>query len=335
MSHLGRPKGRYATAYSLRPVARRLSELLGIKVALSKDLFGPKVEKMVSHMKDGDVLLLENVRFDAREEKNGPSLAQAWAQFGDMYINDAFAVSHRAHASVDAIASELPSYAGPLLANEVSVLSKLLKSPKRPFVMVMGGLKMKDKVPVIQRWLDHTDRVIVGGALATCFLKAAGWEIGKSVYDDEGVAAARKLLKTAKKKLLMPVDVVVASSLRKGSQVRHVGVSEVGARDYIVDIGKRSMRMFMREIQSAKMIVWNGPFGLCEVSAFCAGTELLARAIAARADRAVTVVGGGDTGPVVEDMGLADRFTLLSTGGGAMLEFLAGKELPGLDVLRV
>lgn len=333
MTHVGRPEGRRVSAYSVRPIARRLSELLGTRIAIARTITGPAAERMVQHMKPGDVVLLENVRFDAREERNSTSFAQELARLGDLYVNDAFAVSHRAHASVDAITSELSSYAGPLLANEVGVLSKIMKHPKRPSVLVMGGLKMRDKLPVMERWLPHVDRVIVGGALATCFLKAQGWEIGASVYDKEGVAHAKKLIKKAKDKIMLPADVVLASGLRERARARHAGISEVGPKEMIVDIGKRSMRMFLREIQGAKTIVWNGPFGYCEVKQFCEGTNLLARAIAARTDKAVTVVGGGDTVPILESLGLADRFTLLSTGGGAMLEFLAGKTLPGVDAL--
>ncbi len=335
VSHLGRPRGRGASAYSLRPIARRLSELLGTKVALVRDVAGPNVERAVSRMKDGDMLLLENIRFDAREERNSPSLARALASVADMYVNDAFAVSHRAHTSVDAITSELPSYAGPLVVHEVNVLSKVVKSPKHPFVLVMGGLKMETKLPVLRRFLPEADRVLIGGALATAFLRAQGHEVGKSAYDDAGVRLAKQLLRAGRKKLALPVDVVVAKSFRRDAAVRTVPVTGVRKDDRIVDVGKRTMRAYVREIQKAKTIVWNGPFGYCECPAFCNSTLLLARGIASRTGKAVTVVGGGDTVPIVEAAGLAGRFTLISTGGGAMLEFLAGKKLPGLEALTL
>jgi len=334
VSHLGRPDGKRIPAYSLRPVAKRLSELLGVKVALSREWEGPRAEAKARALKDGEVLLLENIRFDPREERNSPSLARGLAKLADIYVNDAFSVSHRAHASVDAIASELPSYAGPSLANEVSVMSKILKTPRHPIVLAMGGLKMKDKIPVLERWLPKVDRVLIGGALATCFLVAQGMDVGSSVYDEDGVTVARRLLRRYAQKILIPLDVAVASSLRQGVKLRHVSVTDIGPKDAIVDVGKRSMRTYVRELQNAKTIIWNGPFGYCEVPTFCAGTLLLARGIAARTDKGVTVVGGGDTLPFVEAAGLADRFTLLSTGGGAMLEFLSGKNLPGLEVLE-
>lgn len=334
LTHLGRPDGKRVSAYSVRPVAKRLGGLLKTRVTLSHDIVGPKVVKQIANMKNGDVLLLENLRFDAREESNAPSFAQALAALGDIYVNDAFAVSHRAHASVDAIASELPSYAGPLLANEIAVLSKLDKQTKHPFVLVMGGLKIETKLPVIERYLNSVEKILIGGALATTFLVAQGYAVGKSVYDKEGVELAKSLIAKAKDKLILPVDVLVASSVRKDAQTRRVNVDAVQSNDRIVDLGKKTVGQFEDQLEHAKTIVWNGPLGMTEIPKFCHGTQAIAKAIAERTGPATTIVGGGDTVPVLEAMHLADKFTLLSTGGGALLEYLAGKKLPGLEVLE-
>lgn len=334
LTHLGRPDGKRVSAYSVHPVAKRLGGLLKTRVTLSRDIVGPKVVKQIATMKNGDVLLLENLRFDPREESNAPSFAQALATLGDLYVNDAFAVSHRAHASVDAIASELPSYAGPLLANEIAVLSKLDKHMKQPFVLVMGGLKIETKLPVIERYIDSAEKILIGGALATTFLVAQGYAVGKSVYDVDGVKIAKALLQRAKDKLVLPTDVLVASSVRKDAQTRCVPVDAVKPLDRIVDLGKKTIAQFEDELEQAKTIVWNGPLGMTEVPKFCHGTQVVAKAIAERTGSATTIVGGGDTVPVLEAMHLADKFTLLSTGGGALLEYLAGKKLPGLEVLE-
>lgn len=334
MTHLGRPNGRKISAYTVRPVARRLSELLSIDVPVARDIAGPFAQKLVRSMKDGDVVLLENVRFDAGEERNSTTLAHALAQLGDLYMNDAFAVSHRAHASVDAITSELPSYAGPQLVSEVEVLAKVLAHPKHPFVVVMGGLKMADKIPVMRRLLPEADRVLVGGALAHAFFVADGIEIGKSAVDKEGVKDAEQLLKKFREKIWLPTDMLVAQSLRKDATCRTVTVDAVRKTDRIVDLGPETIRRFSEEIKGTKMVVWNGPLGYCEIDAFSKGTTAIARAIAAN-KKAITIVGGGDTIPAVEAAGVADQFTLLSTGGGAMLEFLAGEQMPGVAALEI
>jgi len=334
LSHLGRPDGKRVPAYSLKPVAKRLGGLLKTRVTMSHDIVGPKVVKLIGLMKDGDVLLLENLRFDAREEQNAPSFAQALASLGDLYVNDGFAVSHREHASVDAITSDLPSFAGPLLANEIAVLSKLDKHLKEPFVLVMGGLKFETKLPVIERYLPSVEKVLMGGALATTFLVAKGLPVGKSVYDVESVKAVKKLMTHAKDKIVIPCDVVVTGPLRKDARVRTVDVTDVRATDRIVDIGPKTIALFEKEIAQAKTVVWNGPLGYCEIEKFATGTHMIAKAIADRTGEATTIVGGGDTVPVLEAAHLADKFTLLSTGGGALLEYLAGKTLPGLEVLE-
>lgn len=333
VTHLGRPDGRRMSAYSVKPIAKRLSNLLGIKVPISASLVGPRVERLVSSLKNGQMLLLENVRFDAREEANDPIFAQQLARLGDLYVNDAFSVSHRAHASTSAVTRFLPAYAGHLLNNEVTVLSQLEKKVKRPMVLVMGGLKTETKLPVITHLAKHTDHILLGGALATTFLAAAGHPVGQSVFDPDGVTLIKTLPKNLMQKIHLPPDVVVASSFRKDAKRRVVGVDAVGARDRIVDIGPQARERYVSMIGKAKTVVWNGPLGYCEVPAFCEGTEAIAQAMARRTGQAVTVVGGGDTGPVLERLHLADRYTLLSTGGGALLDFLSGQSLPGLEPL--
>lgn len=334
MTHLGRPGGRRRSAYSVKPVAKRLSSLLGTKVMLSSAVSGPRAERLVNNMKNGQVLLLENLRFDSREEKNDIEFAKELARLGDIYVNDAFSVSHRAHASVSAIAHLVPAYAGHLLESEVLVLSQLEKQAKHPFVLLMGGVKIETKLPVIEHLSTQTDHVMLGGALATTFLAANGKTVGRSVYDENGVQIVKKIPTKFMKKILLPEDVIVAQSLRKDAKKSVVDIDHVGARDRIVDIGPKTRERYSAIIKQAKTIVWNGPFGYCEVGAFCDGTMQIASAVANRTGAATTIVGGGDTGPVLEKLKLADQFTLLSTGGGALLDYLAGAPMPGLEPLK-
>lgn len=335
MTHLGRPNGRRISAYSVKPLAKRLSSLLGMPVAVTRSVVGSDVLKTVEKMREGDVVMLENLRFDRREEENAPSFAEAFAKFGDLYVNDGFAVSHRAHASVDVITSLLPSYAGPLLASEISVLGKLEERVKKPFVLVLGGLKMSTKLPIIERFLPRLDTLMVGGALATVFLVAQGKSVGKSVYETESVDAAKRLLKKHAKKILLPIDVVCVRSLRRDAKQTVKLVNDVFASDRIVDIGTATRKVFAHALTGAKTILWNGPLGYCEVAEFCVGTRDVAGTIAKQTGRATTIVGGGDTLPVIETLNLADKFALLSTGGGALLEFLSGKPLPGIEALKI
>ena len=332
-THLGRPEGRKIGAYSVKPVARRLSELLGVKIKTIEAVTGTRVEKQVEQMKEGDLIMLENVRFDAREERNSPAFAHELATFSDMYVNDAFAVTHRSHATVDAIAFELPAYAGPQLVQEVTVLQKVLHHPRHPFTLVIGGAKMATKLPVLNQLLPHADNVLVGGALAHAFLRARGVSLGASYVEESSVQIAKRLLRTYGEKIQLPFDVLVANSWRNSAKIRYTSVDAIGSSERIVDIGRASARQFSRSIQTSKMIVWNGPLGFCERPNFCKGTELIARAIATRSGKATTVVGGGDTIPIIERLDLSDRYTLVSTGGGAMLEFLSGILLPGLEAL--
>lgn len=335
LSHRGRPDGKRVAAFSNAPIARRLGELFGVKIKLCRDVVGTRAGRAVAAMRDGDLLLLENLRFCPGEEQNSKSFAHQLAGLGEIYINDAFAVSHRPHASVDAITEELPSYAGPLLAHETEVLESLIKDePKRPLVLIMGGLKMVDKLPVLEKLLPRADKVLLAGALAHAFFVAQGKGIGRSAFDKDGVAAARKILKKWSNKIILPTDVLVARRFSTQAKTKLVGVGEIGEKDLIVDAGKKTVEEFIKIIQEAKTIIWNGPLGYCEVGKFCSGTHAVARAMAARTGKAKTVVGGGDTVPIIEAAGLTDRFTLVSTGGGAMLEFLSGKKLPGVEAVK-
>ncbi|MBI2472995.1 phosphoglycerate kinase [Candidatus Uhrbacteria bacterium] len=334
MAHLGRPKGRRVPAYSLKPVAKRLSGLLGSKIKLTRSVVGKDVEKSVVAMQEGDILLLENLRFDSREEENAPSLAEALARLGDLYVNDAFSVSHRAHASVDALTSNLPSYAGPLLAQEISVLSRLEQKAKHPFILVLGGLKMSTKLPIIKRFIDQLDFVLIAGALANIFLVAQGFSVGKSVFEEGVLEEAKWLLSTHGEKIVLPVDVLCVRSLRKDAKRTVCSIDQIHEKDRVVDIGPQTQKQFEQILHQAKTIVWNGPLGYCEIPAFAQATEQIAKVIAHQTSHATTIVGGGDTLPVIESLHLADKYTLLSTGGGALLQFLSGESLPGIDALK-
>jgi phosphoglycerate kinase len=334
MTHLGRPNGKRISAYSVKPIAKRLSGLLGAPVRVARSVIGKDVEKSVEKMADGDILLLENLRFDPRETENSKSFAKDLASLADIYVNDAFAVSHRAHTSLVAITKELPSYAGPVLAQEVLVLSRLEKKAKEPFVLVLGGLKMSTKLPIIKHFINRVDTILVGGALAHVFFVAKGIDVGKSVYEEEAVAEAKSLLKTYGDKIILPTDVVAVRSLRKDAKQEKLLVEDVKSHHRIVDLGVRTRAQFIDVISNSKTVIWNGPLGYCEIGAFCKGTREVARAISTQTAKATTIVGGGDTLPVVESLKLSEQFTLLSTGGGALLQFLAGEKLPGIEVLK-
>lgn len=333
LTHLGRPQGRRVPAYTVRPVAKRLSELLGAKIPLISNATSEKAKLAVERMKDGEILMLENVRFHPGEKKDDKAFAKKLASLADIYVNDAFAVSHRAHASLHAIAKEIPSYAGPLVANEIAVLSKALRHPKSPFVLFIGGLKMKTKLPVLKKLLPKIDQVYVGGALATAFHVAEGYDMGKSVYEKEAVPIAKELLKKWRKKIVLPSDVFVVKSFRKNAIARISSPRELKSNEMVADVGPCFLKEARRTIEEAKTIIWNGPLGYCEVERFCKGSITLAKEIAKRTGKATTIVGGGDTVPIVESSEVADKFTLLSTGGGALLAFLAEEPLPGLENL--
>ncbi|HHW03691.1 MAG TPA: phosphoglycerate kinase [Thermoanaerobacterales bacterium] len=334
-SHLGRPKGKVNMKYSLGPVAKRLSELMGKDVVMAQDCIGEPAQKAVAAMKPGDIVLLENVRFYAEEEKNDRDFARKLADLADIYINDAFGTAHRAHASTAGVAEFLPAGAGYLMKKEIEVMGKALENPERPFVAILGGAKVGDKIGVIQNLLTKVDSLLIGGGMAYTFLKSMGYEIGKSLLEQDKIELAADLLKQARDRgvnLLLPDDVVVTTELKEGVPYHTVPVSEIPAELMGVDIGQKTREKFAKVIKDAKTVVWNGPMGVFEIREFAQGTLAVARAMAESG--AVTIIGGGDSAAAVEQLGFADAMTHISTGGGASLEFLEGKELPGVAVLN-
>ena len=335
-SHLGRPKGEFNMKYSLAPVAARLSEKLGKKVVLAKDVIGEDAKKCVSEMKPGDVVLLENVRFHKEEEKNDPEFAKALASFAEIYVNDAFGTAHRAHASTEGVTHYLPAVAGYLIGKELDFLGNAVENPKRPFVAILGGAKVKDKIGVITNLLEKVDTLIIGGGMAYTFQKALGYEIGKSLLDEERIELAKDMMQKAKDKgvkLLLPVDNVCGNDFKDDCDKITVDAEAGIPADYEgMDIGPKSIKLFSEAIKEAKTVVWNGPMGVFEMPSFAVGTLAVATAMAE--SDAITIIGGGDSAAAVTQMGLADKMSHISTGGGASLEFLEGKELPGVAALN-
>jgi phosphoglycerate kinase len=330
-SHLGRPKG-VTEGLRLNPVAKRLSELLGKPVKKLDDCIGPAVEAAVAASKPGDVLLLENLRFYAEEEKNNPEFAQKLAKLADVYVNDAFGTAHRAHASTAGVAAYLPAVAGFLLEKEIQFLGEAIQSPKRPFVAILGGAKISDKIAVIENLLSKADTLLIGGGMANTFLKAKGYQLGDSLVEDGSVQLAGELIKKGGNKLILPVDVVIADAFAAEAKSKVVSANGVQAGWRVLDIGPKSVELFVEKISGAKTVVWNGPMGVFEFPPFAKGTFAVAKALADSG--ATTVIGGGDSVAAVEQSGLAGRITHISTGGGASLEFLEGKELPGIAALN-
>jgi phosphoglycerate kinase len=335
LSHLGRPKGKRDEQFSLRPVAQRLSELLGQPVQFADDCVGEVAEQTVAQLQAGEVLLLENLRFHAGEEANDDSFAQQLARLGDVFVNDAFGAAHRAHASVHAITKFLPSYAGLLMEQEVTHLSRLLEAPEKPFVAVLGGAKVSDKIGVIRNLLTKVDALLIGGAMAFTFLKAQGYETGKSLVEADKLDLANALLGEAREKgveLVLPVDVAVAESDAEDAATQVVPVTSIPADKAGYDIGPETANLFAERIRTAKTVFWNGPMGRFERTPFKAGTKAIAEALAQCSG--TTVVGGGETAAAAFEFGIADKVTHVSTGGGAALELLEGRELPGIAVLK-
>lgn len=337
MSHFGRPKGEANPKYSLAPVAKRLSELLQQEVIFADDdqVVGEKTKAMAAELKAGSVMLLQNVRFRKEEEKNDPSFSKELAGLGDLFINDAFGTSHRAHSSTAGIASYLPSGMGFLIATELNFMGKALENPERPFVAILGGAKVSDKIGVIQNLLDKVDALLIGGGMAYTFLKAQGYEIGKSLLEEDKISLALNLIEGAKEKgveLLLPVDTVVAKEFAADAEHKTVSIEEIPAEWLGVDIGPKTVALYASKIKEAKTVVWNGPMGVFEMPAFAVGTKEVARALGDC--NGVTIIGGGDSAAAVEQLGFADKMSHISTGGGASLEFLEGKVLPGIDVLE-
>ncbi|WP_288200974.1 phosphoglycerate kinase [uncultured Megasphaera sp.] len=333
-SHLGRPKGKVVPAYSLKPVAARLTELLGQPVQMAPDCVGAETEKMAAGLKDGDVLLLENLRFHAEEEKNDPEFSRQLASLADVGIDDAFGCCHRAHASVAGIAEYLPLAAGFLLEKEIRFLGDAVENPAHPFAAIIGGAKVSDKIEVISNLLPKVDVMIIGGGMANTFLAAQNHGIGKSLGEADKIDLARQLIDQAVaqgKKLLLPIDVRVAAAFDNDAENKVVDVGQVPDDWMILDIGPKSAELFAKELAAMKLIVWNGPMGVFEMENFAKGTEAVAHAVAASA--AVSIVGGGDSVAAVNKTGLADSISHISTGGGASLEYLEGKKLPGIESL--
>lgn len=334
-SHLGRPKGQVNPSYSLAPVAKHLGELLGQNVALTEDCVGEGAIEAVDKLQEGNVLLLENLRFHAEEEKNDPVFAHKLASLADLFVNDAFGTAHRAHASTEGVTHYLPAVAGLLMQKEVEFMGNALERPERPFVAIIGGAKVSDKIGVIENLLSKVDVLVIGGGMANTFLKAQGYNVGKSLLEEEKVSLAKQLIEEAKIKgvtLELPTDVVAAKAFAADAPHRTVQVSEIQDDEMALDIGTASAERFESHIKSARTVVWNGPMGVFEMEAFAKGTELVAQAVAACGG--TTIVGGGDSVAAVEKMGVADRMTHISTGGGASLEFLEGKVLPGVAALE-
>lgn len=333
-SHLGKPKGEWKEELTLAPVAKRLSELLNMEVLFAKDIIGEDARSKAAALKPGQILLLENLRFDKREEKNDPEFAKELASMADVYVSDAFGTVHRAHASTAGVAAFLPAYAGLLVEKELSVMGKALDDPKRPFVAILGGAKVSDKIGVINNLLEKADTIIIGGGMAYTFLKAMGNNVGTSLLEEDKVGYAREMIDKALSQnvmLLLPVDTAVHTKFENSNAFLTVDVNMIPDGYMGLDIGPKSVALFSEAIKAAGTVVWNGPMGVFEFPAFAAGTEAVAKAVAESG--AVTIVGGGDSAAAVEKLGYADKMTHISTGGGASLEFLEGIELPGVACL--
>src|SRR3989454_7336531 len=338
MSHLGRPDGKVVDTLSLAPVAQHLSELLDRPVEMAKDCIGPRVEAQAKSLQPGHVLLLENLRFHKEEEKNNPDFARQLATLGEVYVNDAFGTAHRAHASTEGVTRYLPGVAGFLMEKEINFLGSALEHPKRPFVSIVGGAKISDKIMVLERLISMVDKLLIGGGMANTFFKAEGYEIGDSLFEEGNVDTARDLITKARQReleLLLPIDVVVADRFEAGANTRVVDSSQVEPGWRIMDIGPKTIDAFRRALADAQTVVFNGTLGVAEWPAFAKGTDGIIDALAERTKAgATTIIGGGDSAAAVEQAGAADKMTHVSTGGGASLEFLEGRVLPGVAALQ-
>jgi len=336
-SHLGRPDGKVSDSFRLRPVGERLGQLMGKTVPVTGDALGAGTEDAIRRMRGGEVLLLENLRFHSEEEKNDPKFAEALAAYCDVYVNDAFGTAHRAHASTVGIAKLRPAYAGFLMEKELANLGKLLDNPERPFAAIIGGAKVSDKIKVLKNLLAKVDIMVIGGGMANTFLLAQGKPIGKSLAEPDRVEDARAILAAAEEKgvkVVLPVDVIVAKEVTRGTEYKTLSTEKVPASWHIVDLGKQSLANIETALTGVRTVLWNGPLGVFEIPSFAHGTKAIARFLADQAaDGAAVVVGGGDSVAAITQQGLADKMTHISTGGGASLEFLEGKELPGVTVL--
>ncbi|MCR6095156.1 phosphoglycerate kinase [Salipaludibacillus agaradhaerens] len=335
-SHLGRPKGEAVDELRLDPVAKRLSDLLGQTVIKTDTVVGEEPQKAVSQLNDGDVVLIENVRFEAGEEKNDGDLAKQMAELADVYVNDAFGAAHRAHASTEGIAKHLPAVAGLLMEKELEVLGKAMANPERPFTAIIGGAKVKDKIGVIDNLLDKVDNLIIGGGLAYTFIKAQGHEIGESLLEEDKIDLAKQFMEKAEKKgvkFYMPIDGVIADKFGEDANTQVVAIDAIPSDWQALDIGPKTLETYRDVVKSSKLVIWNGPMGVFEMEKFAQGTKGVAEALA-DADNTYTVIGGGDSAAAVEKFDYADKMDHISTGGGASLEFIEGKELPGVVALN-
>ena len=333
-SHLGRPKGEFNMKYSLKPIAKRLSELLGKKVHMADDVIGDSAKCLVASLREGDVMLLENVRFHKEEEANDMAFSKALAELADVYVNDAFGTAHRAHASTEGVAKYLPAVCGYLIQKEINVMGKALNNPVRPFVAILGGKKVSDKINVITNLIDKVDELLIGGGMAYTFFKAKGYEIGKSICEDDKVELAKELMEKAAHKgvkLLLPIDNVVATEFSNDAESKVVASNEIPADWEGVDIGPETVKLYGDALKNANTVIWNGPMGVFEFDKFAVGTNEIAKILGGL--DAITIIGGGDSAAAIEKGGFADKMTHISTGGGASLEFLEGKELPGIACL--
>lgn len=333
-SHLGRPKGEVVEELRLDPVAKRLSDLSAKNVVKTDSVYGDEVDEAINGLQDGDLLLIENVRFEAGEEKNDPTLSQAFADMADVYVNDAFGAAHRAHASTTGVAEKLPAAAGFLMEKEIAVIGKALENPERPFTAIIGGAKVKDKINVIDNLLDKVDNLIIGGGLAYTFIKAKGHEIGKSLLEEDKVDLAKEFMDKAEEKgvnFVLPVDAIVADDFSETANTKEVAIEEIPSDWEALDIGPKTRGKYSQIVGESKLIIWNGPMGVFEMDVFAGGTKAVAEALANT--EGYTIIGGGDSAAAVEQFGLAEKMNHVSTGGGASLEFMEGKVLPGVAAL--
>ncbi|PJN86560.1 phosphoglycerate kinase [Bacillus sp. mrc49] len=335
-SHLGRPKGQAVEELRLAPVAERLSELSGKDVQKAEEAYGESVQSMIDNMENGEILLLENVRFYPGEEKNDPELAKSFAALADVYVNDAFGAAHRAHASTEGIAHHLPAVSGLLMEKELAVLGKALSNPERPFTAIIGGAKVKDKIGVIKNLLENVDHLIIGGGLGYTFIKAQGHEIGNSLLEEDKIELAKSFIESAKEKgvkLHLPIDAVVTAEFSPDAETEIVNIDSIPKEKMALDIGPKTSELYADIIKGSKLVIWNGPMGVFEFDKFANGTKTVAQALADAKDT-YSIVGGGDSAAAAEKFGLAEKMSHISTGGGASLEFMEGKELPGVVALN-
>ena len=334
-SHLGRPKGEVKPEFSLKPVAKELSKLLNIEVIMSNDVIGEDAKSKAQNLKEGEILLLENVRFHKEETDNNPEFAKELASMAEIFVNDAFGAAHRAHASTTGIANYIPGVSGFLIEKELTVLGNAINNPERPFIAILGGAKVSDKIGVIDSLLDKVDTLMIGGGMAYTFFKAQGYNVGNSLCEVDKVNLALEAMEKAKQKgvkLLLPIDTKVGKEFKPDTESKTVAWTEIPDEWEGFDIGEKTIEMFTEELKNAKTVIWNGPLGLFEFDQFAIGTNAIAKVLSEL--DATTIIGGGDSGAAVEKAGLADKMTHISTGGGASLEFLEGKKLPGIQCLQ-